>query len=320
MKGSPEMRERTEGRGWRFAGIGSALPDEVVTNVDLERRLDTSDTWIVERTGIRERRRGGSTASLAIEAGRAALEMARLPAIKVDMLFLSTSTPDRQVPATSARVHSGLGLGGGAADINAACSGWLYALIGAGGLLASGLARSALVIGSEHMSRIIDANDRSTAILFGDGAGAVVLVGDDGPSPLISSDVGCNGDLEEILFANHSSKVVMNGAAVFREAVRIVDDSSRRCLDRAGVTVQDVRWVVPHQANLRLMFTIADRMGVERSRVVQTVQWTGNVSSASIPIALDALRKESALQPGDLVLLQAFGAGFTWVTALLRWR
>jgi 3-oxoacyl-[acyl-carrier-protein] synthase-3 len=263
----------------------------------------------VERTGIRERRQGGTTASLAVDAGRAALTMAHLSPTEIDMLFLSTSTPD-----------CGLGLGGGAADINAACSGWLYALISASGLLTSGQARSALVIGSEQMSRIIDVTDRATAILFGDGAGAVALIGDDGPSPLISSDVGCNGALEEILFANHSGKVVMKGAAVFREAARVAEESSRRCLERAGIAVESVRWVVPHQANLRLMFTIADRMGVERRRVVQTVQWTGNVSSASIPIALDTLTREGALDPGDLVLLQAFGAGFTWITLLLRWR
>jgi 3-oxoacyl-[acyl-carrier-protein] synthase III len=306
--------------GWRIAGVGAALPDEVVSNVDLESRMDTSDAWIVERTGIHERRSGGSTASLAVAAGKAAITMAGLSCEEIDMLFLSTSTPDRQVPATSASVHFGLGLGGGAIDINAACAGWLNGLICAHGYLGTGLSRRALVVGSECMNRIIDPSDRATAILFGHGAGAAVLIADDGPSPLLATDMGCNGDLEEILFAERSGKVVMNGPAVFREATRAVETSSRLCLERAGVSVRNLRWVIPHQASLRLIFTIADRLGVDRSRVAQTLQWTGNVSSASLPIALEMLVRDDALEPGDLVLFQAFGAGFTWVTALLQWR
>ena len=306
--------------GWRIAGVGAALPDEIVSNADLERRLDTTDAWIVERTGIRERRCGGSTVSLAAAAGKEALTMAGLSCEEIDMLFLSTSTPDRQVPATSASVHFALGLGGGALDINAACAGWLYGLICAHGYLGSGQSRKALVVGSECMSRIIDPCDRATAVLFGHGAGAAVLVADDGPPSLLSTDMGCNGALEEILFAERSGKVVMNGPAVFREAARAVEASSRLCLDRAGVPVRDLRWVIPHQASLRLIFQITDRLGVDRGRVAQTVQWTGNVSSASIPIALEMLVRNDALAPGDLLLLQAFGAGFTWVTVLLRWR
>jgi 3-oxoacyl-[acyl-carrier-protein] synthase III len=306
--------------GWRIAGVGAALPDEIVSNSDLERRLDTSDAWIVERTGIQERRCGGSTASMAVTAGKAALTMAGLSCEDVDMLFLSTSTPDRQVPATSASVHFALGLGGGALDIHAACAGWLYGLICAHGYLGSGQSRNALVVGSECMDRLIDPCDRATAVLFGNGAGAAVLVADDGPSPLLSTDTGCNGALEEILFAERSSTVVMNGQAVFREAVRAVETSSRLCLERAGVSVRSLRWVIPHQASLRLIFQIADRLGVDRSRVAQTVQWTGNVSSASIPITLEMLVRNDALAPGDLVLFQAFGAGFTWVTVLMQWR
>ncbi len=306
--------------GWRVAGVGAALPDAVVSNVELERRLDTSDAWIVERTGIRERRRGGSTSSLAVLAGKAALTMAGLSSEEIDMLFLSTSTPDRQVPATSASVHLGLGLRGGTIDLNAACAGWLYGLMCASGYIGSGQSRNALVVGSECMSRIINPGDRATAVLFGDGAGAAVLVADDGPPPLLASDVGCNGALEEILFAERGGQVVMNGQAVFREAAREVESSSRRCLDRAGVCVRDLRWVIPHQASLRLMFTITDRLGVDRDRVAQTVQWTGNVSSASIPVAIEMLVKKGALSRGDLVLLQAFGAGFTWVTLLIQWR
>jgi 3-oxoacyl-[acyl-carrier-protein] synthase III len=306
--------------GWRIAGVGAALPEEVVSNADLERRLETSDAWIVERTGVQERRCGGSTASLAVTAGKAAVTMAGLSCEEVDMLFLSTSTPDRQVPATSASVHYALGLGGGAIDISAACAGWLYGLICAHGYLGSGQSRCALVVGSECMNRIIDPCDRATAVLFGNGAGAAVMVADDGPPSLLSTDMGCNGALEEILFAERSSKVVMNGPAVFREAARAVEASSRLCLERAGVPARGLKWVIPHQASLRLIFTIADRLGVDRSRVAQTVQWTGNVSSASIPIALEMLVRNDALTTGDLVLFQAFGAGFTWVTVLLRWR
>jgi 3-oxoacyl-[acyl-carrier-protein] synthase-3 len=306
--------------GWRVAGLGAALPEQVVTNADLVRQIETSETWIVERTGIQERRTGGTTSSLAVAAGKRALAMAGMSTEEVDMLFLSTSTPDRQVPATSASVHLGLGLGGGAIDINAACAGWVYGLACANGYLTGGQSRRVLVVGSECMSRIINPADRGTAILFGNGAGAAVLVADDGPPPLLAIDAGCNGALEEILYADLAGTVVMNGPAVFREAARVVEASSRRCLDRAGVAVGDLRWVVPHQANLRLMFTITDRLGVERSRVAQTVQWTGNVSSASIPIALEMLVRTGALNAGDLVLLQAFGAGFTWVSALLRWR
>jgi 3-oxoacyl-[acyl-carrier-protein] synthase-3 len=300
-------------RGW-----GSALPGVVVTNQDLAKSLETTDAWIVERTGIRERRLGGTTASLAIAAGRAALERASFEPASIDVTILATTTPDRSVPATSAEVHHELGLGGGAFDLNAACSGFVYGLVVADGLLATG-ARRVLLIGAETLRRITDWSDRNTAVLFADGGGAVVLerVADGGQ--LLAWDLGLDGSAREILRAELGGTIAMDGREVFRRAVRVVVDSAVRTLARAGVRADEIKLVVPHQANIRIIQAICERLGIPLERAAVVLDRTGNTSSASIPLAwVDAI-EAGRLEDGDLVLLAGFGAGMTWGSALIRW-
>ncbi len=246
--------------GARITGWGTALPSQVVTNADLEARLDTSDTWITERTGIKERRIGGTTAGLAIEAGRAALDRAGLDGADVDEVLLATSTPDRQMPATASEVQHHLGIHGGACDINAACSGFVYGLVHAYGLLALG-ARRVLLIGAETMSRITDQDDRNTAILFADGAGAVVVEAADDTDQLVGWDLGSDGSARDLLFAEIGGYMKMEGREVFRRAVRATVESSLRSLERAGVAAADVDLVVPHQANVRIIDAACQRLG-----------------------------------------------------------
>jgi 3-oxoacyl-[acyl-carrier-protein] synthase-3 len=306
--------------GIRIAGWGDALPEKVVTNVDLEAQLDTSDHWIRTRTGISERRIGDSTAELAIAAGRAAIAHAGVPPESVDLLVLCTTTPDQTVPATSARVHDELGLGGGAFDLNAACSGFVYGLVISEGLLTAPGAKRVLLIGAEVLSRVTDWTDRSTAVLFGDGAGALVLDAcDDAEGQLLSSDLGADGAARGILYAELGGKIQMDGREVFKRAVRAMVDSSSRALERAGHRADEVALVVPHQANRRIIDAACQRLGIPASRAAIVLDRTGNTSSASIPLALiDALR-QGRVADGDLVLLTGFGAGMTWGSALLRW-
>jgi 3-oxoacyl-[acyl-carrier-protein] synthase-3 len=307
--------------GIQIVGWGDALPEKVVTNADLEAQLDTSDEWIRTRTGIRERRIGDSTAELAIAAGRAALEHAGVDPGSVDLLVLCTTTPDQCVPATSARVQEELGLRGAAFDLNAACAGFVYGLVTAQGLLATTGAQRALLIGAEVLSRITDWSDRNTAVLFGDGAGALVLdscAASEGQ--LLSSDLGADGSLRGILYAELGGTLQMEGREVFRRAVRAVVDSATRALERAGHSADEVALLVPHQANLRIIDAACQRLGIPLERAAIVLDRTGNTSSASIPIALiDALRCDRIAE-GDLVLLTGFGAGMTWGSALLRWQ
>jgi 3-oxoacyl-[acyl-carrier-protein] synthase III len=304
--------------GMKIRGWGSALPGVVVTNQELEKSLETTDAWIVERTGIRERRLGGTTASLAIAAGRAALERASIDPASVDVMILATTTPDQSVPATSAEVHHELGLGGGAFDLNAACAGFVYGLVVANGLLAAG-ARRILLIGAETLRRLTDWSDRNTAVLFADGGGAIVLERVPDGGQLLAWDLGLDGGARELLRAEIGGTIAMDGREVFRRAVRVVVDSAVRTLDQAGVRADEIKLIVPHQANIRIIQAICDRLGIPRERAAIVLDRTGNTSSASIPLAwVDAI-EAGRLADGDLVLLAGFGAGMTWGSALIRW-
>ncbi|HMC41486.1 MAG TPA: beta-ketoacyl-ACP synthase III [Acidimicrobiales bacterium] len=305
-------------RGAAVTGWGAALPETVVTNADLEARLDTSDAWIVERTGIRERRVGGTTASLATEAAERALERAGLRPSDIDLLVLATTTPDQAVPATSADVAHRLGLQCGAMDLNAACSGFVYALVAASGMVGGGLDR-VLVVGAETLSRITDPSDRTTAVLFADAAGAVVVEAVPGESRLLGYDLGADGGLRSILYCDQGGLIVMEGQEVFRRAVRATVDSARAALERAKVTADDISLFVPHQANLRIIDAAGQRLGLPRERTAVVLDRTGNTSAASIPVALADAADAGRVSPGDLVLLSGFGAGMTWASAVLRW-
>ena len=304
--------------GMRIRGWGVDLPNGIVTNQDLEKTLDTTDAWIVERTGISERRIGGTTASLAIGAGRAALECAAIDPASIDLMILATTTPDQTVPATSAQVHHALGLGGGAFDLNAACSGFVYGLVAANGFLATG-AQRILLIGAETLRRITDWSDRNTAVLFADGAGAVVLERASDAGQLLAWDLGLDGEARAILQAEIGGTLSMDGREVFRRAIRVVVDSAARTLARAGVRPADLKLVVPHQANIRIIQAICDRLGISRDKAALVPDRTGKPSAASIPLAwVDAI-ESGCLADGDLILLAGFGAGMTWGSALIRW-
>ncbi len=304
-----------------ITGWGAALPDTVVTNADLEKRLDTTDAWIVERSGIRERRIGGTVAGLSTQAVRAALARAGAAPGDVDLLLLATTTPDEAVPATSASVHAELGLAGGAADVNAACAGFVYSLVLAYGALAVG-ARRVLVIGADVLSRITDPDDRGTAVLFADGAGAVLVErqpdGHDAGG-LASFDLGVDGTAHDLLWCPHGGTIAMEGREVFRRAVRITVESAAAALERAGIASEDVALFVPHQANLRIIEAAASRLGIGMARIAIVLDRTGNTSSASIPLALVEAADSGRIQRGDHVLLSGFGAGMTWASAVLRW-
>lgn len=304
--------------GIRITGWGSALPEKVVTNDDLAGMMDTSDEWIRERTGIRERRVGGTTAGLAIDAARHALDRAGVAPEDIDLLVLATTTPDQTIPASSATVQTGLGLRCGAFDINAACSGFVYAMVTASAFIETGLQR-VLVIGSDTLSRVTDWTDRTTAILFADGAGAVVLERSDEPT-LLGWDLGCDGTARHMLDCEVGGHIHMDGREVFRRAVRAVVASAENALQRANVSASDIDWLVPHQANIRIIQSAADKLGIPMERAIEVLSYTGNTSAASIPLALAAAADEGRFEPGDLLLLSGFGAGMTWASAVLRWQ
>jgi 3-oxoacyl-[acyl-carrier-protein] synthase-3 len=308
----------TTGRGLRITGWGISVPDKVVTNDDLSVTLDTSDAWITERTGIRERRVGGTTSSLAIEAGRRAIERAGLEPADIDAVVLATTTPDALVPATSATVQTALGVTGGAFDVNAACSGFVYGLVASAGLLAIGSGR-VLLIGADTLSHITDWDDRSMAVLVGDGAGAVVLEPVDGPGDLLSWNLNADGSLRHLLKCDHGGFLYMDGKEIFRKAVRVVVDSAEQALADAGLGPDDVHLLVPHQANLRIIQAACQRLGIPEERTAVVIDRYGNTSSASIPLALDDALEHGRIHPGDLLLLTGFGGGMTWASAVLRW-
>jgi 3-oxoacyl-[acyl-carrier-protein] synthase-3 len=309
---------RPGAQGAVITGWGTALPPKTLTNADLEDMVDTSHDWIVERTGIHERRVGGTTAGLSVESGRAALDMAGLAPADIDCVVLATTTPDRTVPATSAAVQRELGLSCGAFDLNAACSGWVYALVVAHGLVAMG-ADKLLVIGTDTLARITDWDDRNTAVLFADGSGAVVLEAVEGPGQLLGWDLDADGHAERFLYAEIGDYIKMEGREVFRRAVRIMVDSAEKSLRHAGVHADDIALVVPHQANTRIITAACDRLGIPHERASLVLDRTGNTSSASIPLAFaDALDK-GRVSDGDLVLYVGFGAGMTAASAIVRW-
>jgi 3-oxoacyl-[acyl-carrier-protein] synthase-3 len=304
--------------GGVFIGWGTALPEKVLTNDDLSKMMDTNDEWITERTGIKRRHVGGSTASLSIEAGRKAITMAGVDPSTIDALILSTSTPDRMVPATAPSVQHGLGLRCGAFDVNAACSGFMYAMIAAHGLLAIG-AKRILVIGTDTLSRITNWSDRSTAILFADGSGAAIIDAVEGQGQLLGWDFDSDGSLEPLLYTEHGGYITMDGKEVFRRAVRIMVDSAEKSLAAAGVTTDKLKLVVPHQANLRIIEAACKKLDVGMDRTAVVLHETGNTSSASIPLALFDAADAGRLDDGDLVLLVGFGAGMTAASTVLRW-
>jgi 3-oxoacyl-[acyl-carrier-protein] synthase-3 len=289
-----------------------------VTNDELSVTLDTSDAWIAERTGIRERRVGGSASTLGLAAARAALDQAHIEPAAIDAILLATTTPDRLIPATAPLIQEALGAQCPAVDLNAACSGFMYGLWLARGLLATGSKR-VLLIGSEHLSRWVDWEDRGMAVLFGDGAGAVVLEATEDGGDLLGFDVGSDGSLVHLISCEHGGTIQMDGKEVFRRAVRIMVDSAQRALKDASLSIEDVSLVVPHQANLRIIQAACDRLGVDLDRAVSVIDRYGNTSSASIPLALVAALDEGRINPGDVLLLTGFGAGMTWASAVLRW-
>ncbi|CAN5634588.1 beta-ketoacyl-ACP synthase III [soil metagenome] len=307
------------------AGWGLALPEQIFTNDDLADRLDTSDEWIAARTGIRQRRIAAPTddsATLAATAGAEALKEAGAVPGDVDLVVVATMTPAQAMPGNASLVQERLGLAGAAFDLNAACSGFVYALVAAGALLATGTHRCALVIGTDTMSRVVDPDDRSTAVLFGDGAAAVVLApveGDDGPG-LLAWDLGGDPTAVGILEIRAGERYLqMEGREVFRRAVRVVVESTERALTAAGVRSSDIDLFVPHQANSRIIEAARTRLGIDAERTMTNVDLYGNTSAASVPLALAEAADAGRLADGDLVLLVGFGAGMSWASALLRW-
>jgi 3-oxoacyl-[acyl-carrier-protein] synthase-3 len=318
-----------------IAGFGLAVPEQRLTNADLEARVDTNDAWIVERTGIRERRIANddeTTASLGTLAAHAALRDAGLAPGDVDLLIVATATPEQPIPHTGAFVGEALGLRCGSFDLNAGCAGFVYGLVAGAGMVNAG-ARNVLLVGTETLSRIIDPTDRATCVLFGDGAGAAVLA-PTSRGGLLAWDLGCDGSAAHLLeipaggsrrpatpatIAAGDQYLKMAGQEVFRRAVRAVVDSARAALERAKLQPSDVNWFVPHQANARIIEAAAQRLGIDVARTLVNIDRYGNTSSASIPLALFEAVGDGRVREGDVVLCSGFGAGMTWASALLEW-
>ena len=321
----PTQRRR-RGTTAGIFGIGAALPERVVTNADLEQRLDTTDEWIVRRTGIRERRHLAPDEPLADLAARAcllALDDAGRSGAEVDQVIVSTITPDRVTPGLAPEVARIIGAPqASAVDVNAACAGFLYALDQAAALVESGRASVVLVCGAEALSRVTDHDDRSTAVIFGDGAGAVVVAGGEDLELGIGGFVlGADGEQADLLYAERDAGVLrMEGREVYRHAVRRMVGASREALERAGCTVDDIDLFVAHQANIRIIETAAAELGLSREKVAVNVDRTANTSSASIPLALARAEEEGLLAPGATVALAAFGAGFVWGAGVISWK
>ena len=328
---------KTENRTRRavIKGVGSYLPDKIMTNDDLAKIVDTSDEWITERTGIRQRHiaaEGQTTADLAVHAAERALQNAGMTASDIDLIVLATSTPDNTFPATATLVQARLGITRGAAfDIQAVCSGFIFALNTANAMIITGQADHVLVIGAETFSRILDWEDRGTCVLFGDGAGAVVLSGQDltgtiNDRGILAAKVRSDGRHYDKLYVDGGvsstqtvGKLRMQGPEVFKHAVRNISSIITETAEIAGIAVSDVDWFVPHQANKRILDGTARKLKLKPEQVIVTVDRHGNTSAASVPLALDAAVKDGRIQKGDLVLLEAMGGGFTWGAVLVRW-
>ncbi|GJM02710.1 MAG: 3-oxoacyl-[acyl-carrier-protein] synthase 3 [Rhodomicrobium sp.] len=322
--------------------MGGYLPEKIVTNEDLEKLVDTSDSWIEERTGIKERRiaaEGELTSNLGLKAARQALERAGMDATEIDLIILATSTPDNTFPATAVTIQAELGITSGAAfDLQAVCSGFVFAMTTADQYIRTGQAKNVLVIGAETFSRILDWEDRTTCVLFGDGAGAVILssVPEDGPElgmedsktkrGIIASRLRSDGRYRDKLYVDGGPSSTqttgflrMHGREVFRHAVTNISDVIEETLETANLSIDDIDWFVPHQANERILVGTAKKIGLPFEKVIMTVARHGNTSAASIPLALNEAHEAGKIKPGDMVLLEAMGGGFTWGAVLVKW-
>jgi 3-oxoacyl-[acyl-carrier-protein] synthase-3 len=316
-------------------GCGHYLPERIVPNEEFARTLDTSDEWIRTRTGIERRHfaaEGQSTSDLAIAAARAALADTGLDGGDIDAVILATATPDQTFPSTAVKVQTAIGMKGGFAfDIQAVCAGFVFALAQADAMIRSGAARRVMVIGAETFSRILDFSDRATCVLFGDGAGALILEATEGTGTaadrgILATDLHSDGRYVDLLYVDggpsttgKAGVVKMAGQEVFKHAVVKLAQTGAAALERAGLTTDDIDWLVPHQANLRIMTMTAHKLGVSLEHVVITVQDHGNTSAASIPLALSVAHKDGRIRPGDVLLLEAIGGGLAWGAAVLRW-
>ncbi len=316
-------------------GLGSFLPETVLTNADLSTRVDTSDEWIVSRTGIRRRHIAGPgerTSDLAIIAANAALKDAGLAADALDLIVVATTTPDETFPSVATNIQARLGMTRGAAfDVQAVCSGFIYAIAVADNFIKAGQARTVLVVGAETMSRLLDWTDRSTCVLFGDGAGAVVLEamqgrGDSSDRGVLSTQLYSDGRLHDLLYVDGGPSTTgttghlrMEGRDVFKHAVINTTAAIEAAAKAAGLTVRDLDWIVPHQANQRILDATARRLDIASSRIISTIAEHGNTSAASVPLALAVGVADKRIKPGDLVLMEAMGGGFTWGASLVRW-
>lgn len=316
-------------------GCGSYLPDSVVTNNDLAERVDTTDAWIVERTGIRERRfarEGELTSDLALKAARAALADAKIGADEIDLVIVATTTPDETFPAVATRVQARLGMTRGAAfDVQAVCTGFVYGLAVADNFIKAGQAKTVLLIGAETMSRLMDWSDRTTCVLFGDGAGAIVLraqegKGDASDRGVLNTKIFSDGRLHDLLYVDggpsstrSTGYLRMQGKEVFRHAVTNIASAIEASVAESGLSMAEIDWFVPHQANQRILDGTARKLGIPVDKVVSTVALHGNTSAASVPLALDVAVKDGRIRRGQTVLLEAMGGGFTWGAGLIRW-
>lgn len=310
-------------------GTGSALPKNRVSNAELAARVDTSDEWITERTGIKFRHIAGpgeTTATLATDAARKALDAAGMTAVDIDLIIVATATPDQTFPASATLVQHALGANGGVAfDVAAVCSGFLYAFSVAESMIRAGSAKNALVIGSETFSRILDWEDRATCVLFGDGAGAVVLSGEVGIRGALATRLHADGRHNELLYVDGGpsttgtvGKLRMKGREVFRHAVTNLANVMTETLAAADVAAADVDWVVPHQANARIIDATAKKLGLDPDKVIMTVAQHANTSAASVPLALDVAVRDGRIKPDDIIVLEAMGGGFTWGASVVR--
>ena len=312
-------------------GTGSYLPEKILTNKDLESIVETTDEWIVQRSGIRERRiaaDGQPTSDLAFRAAEKAIEASGLKAADIDAVIVATTTPDNTFPSVAVTVQARLGLnpGGMAFDVQAVCTGFVYALAVADNFLKLGQAKRILVIGAEKMSSILNWEDRTTCVLFGDGAGAVVMEAQEGESGILSTHLHANGTLKDILYTDGgpsttraAGQIVMQGKEVFKNAVNLMSDVVNETLEHNKITAEQIDWLVPHQANIRIITSTAEKLNMDISKVVLTVEKHGNTSAASIPLALDAAVRDGRIQRGQLLLMEALGGGLTWGAALVRY-
>ena len=320
-------------------GTGSYLPETVLTNFDLEKMVDTSDEWIRQRTGIAERRIAEddiATSDLSVQAARLAIKKAQIDPLEIEMILVATVTPDTFFPSTACYVQKGIGAKNASAmDISAACAGFLYGLDLANGLIISGQYDTILVVGGEVFNNIVDWNDRNTCVLFGDGAGAAVVQATEEPKGILASYIGSDGDYADIdllgipaggsrmpvtsaAIDQNLNKIQMNGREVFKLGVRLMPEAAERALSKANVSVDDIDLLIPHQANLRIIEAVGQRLGVPREKVYVNVDKYGNTSAATVIIALDEAIQDGRAKPGDLILLVTFGAGLTWGSTLLR--